>query len=85
MEVAIPPNLKRIGYPKNTHKMNKFYEFMSWLPVIIGVLIWVFSLFYLADLKDAIYYLIIGIILILSWLWMRYWTNKSFKNDRLQF
>jgi len=56
--------------------MNKF-ELIVWLPFILAVLIWIAALIYYKDIETLNIVFMLGIFLISSFLWFRYWFNKS--------
>jgi len=62
--------------------MKNIYEFLSWCPCYLAIIIWIGALIYYKDYKILLYCLIFGTIFILTILWQRYFTNKSYKYEK---
>ena len=58
---------------------NKFIDFMYWLPVIMFIIAMLIYGIYQAGLTIIIFYLIFGIIFIITRLWFKYWIKKRYE------
>ena len=61
--------------------MNR-YDAMIYLPVILCFVIYIVAQIYNQDWYALFLFFVFGIVFILAWKWVKYWTDKSFKLNR---
>ena len=61
-----------------TSKLD-FNDFMYWLPLILFFIAFMIFQIYIRGIYAFLFYLILGIFLILIILWCKYWLNKNLR------
>lgn len=61
--------------------MNR-YDILSWMPIILIMLIYLGYIIYDNNLEIILIFLVIGILILLSFFWMKYFTDKSWELNK---
>ncbi len=61
--------------------MNK-YDFLSWCPFFLLIIVWIVSLIYYKEYQEMLYALLIGIGILLIFLWQKHFIDKSLEYEK---